>query len=182
MTLRTRIAAVASLSVALAVLAAAVGLYVAVRSDLRGEIDGALRERAQAFFAPVAHGARRARRRPDAQAADRPDPAVVGGPRGGSGAAGHGGGPASFPGSVQPAPFGAASGYVQFISPDGAVEVPGGQGSSPAKIAVTATRPRDRGERAAAAALTDRSVQGDGAARAHGRAPARAARCSSRVP
>ena len=48
MTLRTRIAAVASLSVALAVLAAAVGLYVAVRSDLRGEIDKALNERAQA--------------------------------------------------------------------------------------------------------------------------------------
>ena len=42
MTLRTRIAAVASLSVALAVLAAAIGLYVAVRSDLRGEVDRAL--------------------------------------------------------------------------------------------------------------------------------------------
>ena len=47
MTLRTRIAAVASVSVALAVLAAAIGLYVAVRSDLRGEIDSALRARAR---------------------------------------------------------------------------------------------------------------------------------------
>src|SRR5450631_4246893 len=52
MTLRTRIAAVASLSVALAVLAAAVGLYVAVRSDLRGEIDTTLNERAQLFLRP----------------------------------------------------------------------------------------------------------------------------------
>ncbi|MCW3031872.1 MAG: hypothetical protein JWM60_217, partial [Solirubrobacterales bacterium] len=47
MTLRMRIAAVASLSVALAVLAAAIGLYVAVRSDLRGEIDTQLRTRAR---------------------------------------------------------------------------------------------------------------------------------------
>src|SRR5450631_1453552 len=54
MTLRTRIAAVASLSVALAVLAAAVGLYVAVRSDLRGEIDTTLSERAQLFLRPPA--------------------------------------------------------------------------------------------------------------------------------
>ena len=52
MTLRTRIAAVASVSVALAVLAAAIGLYAAVRSDLRGEVDSALRARAQAFVAP----------------------------------------------------------------------------------------------------------------------------------
>ena len=56
MTLRTRIAAVASLSVALAVLAAAVGLYVAVRSDLQGEVDQGLRQRAQAFVGPSAGG------------------------------------------------------------------------------------------------------------------------------
>ena len=48
MTLRTRIAAVASVSVALAVLAAAIGMYVAVRADLLGEIDSDLRSRAQA--------------------------------------------------------------------------------------------------------------------------------------
>ena len=45
MTLRTRIAAVAGVSVALAVLAAAVGLYVAVSTDLRGEVDTGLRAR-----------------------------------------------------------------------------------------------------------------------------------------
>ncbi|HEY4812919.1 MAG TPA: hypothetical protein VIH71_17865, partial [Solirubrobacteraceae bacterium] len=49
MTLRMRIAAVASVSVALAVLAAAIGLYVAVRADLLGEIDSDLRSRAQAL-------------------------------------------------------------------------------------------------------------------------------------
>ena len=37
----------------------------------------------------------------------------------------------SFPARVQPAPFGAASGYVQFIAPNGTVRVPGGQGTSP---------------------------------------------------
>ena len=43
MTLRGRIAGVASLAVALAVMAAAVSLYVAVRTDLRGEVDSQLR-------------------------------------------------------------------------------------------------------------------------------------------
>jgi two-component system sensor histidine kinase MprB len=161
MTLRTRIAAVASLSVALAVLAAAVGLYVAVRSDLRGEIDRELIERAQAFIAPAAPAT--------------PAPAGApsqGGAGGGSPAGGPGGGapgkpvgpkglrgPGGFPQTVQPAPFGGASGYVQFISPAGTVAVPGGQGSSPTKIAVTAA------DRAIASsgngrAVTDRSVNG----------------------
>ncbi len=63
-----------------------------------------------------------------------------------------------FPGAVKPAPFGAASGYVQFISSSGQVYVPGGQASTP-RIAVTA------GDRAIAAAgsgssLSDRSVNG----------------------
>ena len=129
MTLRTRIAAVASLSVALVVLATAVGLYLAVRSDLRGEIDGALRARTRDFIAlrrvVAVHGP------------------TSGGtsPAGGQGARGSGGAPAGafavapgktldagertgkvpfpgqdllrpggFPGHVQPAPFGAASG------------------------------------------------------------------------
>ncbi len=155
MTLRTRIAAVASVSVALAVLAAAIGLYAAVRSDLRGEVDSALRARARAFVGPAA-----------------PAPAGLGGvgpagayPGGGPPAAGGSfpgavdGRPSGFPGSVEPAPFGAASGYVQFISPQGEVYVPGGQGSSSRKIALTA------GDRAIAArgsgsSLSDRSVDG----------------------
>ncbi len=168
MTLRTRIAAVASLSVALAVLAAAVGLYVAVRSDLRGEIDKALNERAQPFLAPPA---------PPAGAAAGPGAATGSGaapdgdgsppggepPRGASGAGGGGGGDhgevGRFPGSIEPAPFGAASGYVQFISPEGAVQVPGGQGASPTKIAITA-QDRAIATSGSGRSVTDRSVKG----------------------
>jgi two-component system, OmpR family, sensor histidine kinase MprB len=154
MTLRTRIAAVASVSVALAVLAAATGLYVAVRSDLRGELDNTLRARARAFVGPGGAGL------PSGGAAARGGypagaPPVAGGYVPG---AGHGR-PGGFPGKVEPAPFGAASGYVQFISPQGHVFVPGGQGSSSRKIALTA------GDRAIAArgggsSLSDRIVAG----------------------
>ncbi len=136
MTLRTRIAAVASVSVALAVLAAAIGVYAAVRSDLRGEVDSNLRSRARALAGPAGPGR---------------GPGAAGGP-------GEPGGRGGFPGSVEPVPFGAASGYVEFISPQGSVYVPGGQGSSSRKIAPTA------GDRAIAArggsGLTDRTVAG----------------------
>jgi len=133
MTLRTRIAAVASVAVALAVLAAAIGLYAAVRSDLRGEIDSTLRARARTIGgAPSFPGG--------------------GGPM--PGGYGHAGG---FPGRVEPAPLGAASGYVQFVSPHGQAFVPGGQGSSRTKIPLT------RGDRAIAArgsgsSFSDRTV------------------------
>jgi two-component system sensor histidine kinase MprB len=158
MTLRTRIAAVASLSVALAVLAAAIGLYVAVRSDLRGEIDSALRARALVV--------------PSVPAAAGPGGGMSGGsyagatnPGGGPPAAdgsspgGDRGGMSGFPGSVEPAPFGAASGYVQFITPQGEVYVPGGQGASPTKIALTALD-RAIAVRGSGSSLTDRSVKG----------------------
>jgi two-component system, OmpR family, sensor histidine kinase MprB len=172
MTLRRRIAAVASLSVALAVLAAAVGLYVAVRSDLRGEIDRALNERAQAFTGasgpapPAAPGFA-----PSAPAAGGPGVSARGGvtPLGGGASGGggqgdagrgrYGGGPERFPGSIQPAPFGAASGYVQFISPAGTVVVPGGQGTSPTRIHTTATD-RTIAARGSGRSVTDRSVKG----------------------
>ena len=52
MSLRTRIAAVAGLAVAVAVIGAAVVVYVAVRSELRGEVDRSLRERSGAFREP----------------------------------------------------------------------------------------------------------------------------------
>ncbi len=145
MTLRTRIAAVASLSVALAVAAAAIGLYVAVRSDLRGEVDSALRDRARAFSSPPAPGG--------------PAP---GGPADGDddGAFGAGGGgPGGFPGRVQPAPFGAASGFIQFVNPDGTIQVPEGQGSAPTTIAPTAAD-RAIAARGSGSSLTDRNVKG----------------------
>ena len=176
MTLRTRIAAAAGVSVALAVLAAAVGLYVALSTDLRGEVDKGLRARAGAFTQPFPGG-----RSPGAGGAEA-GPGAEGGPGGaglfgsgspaGSGGPGEGGGGSSggngagsdggegegsLPSSVQPAPFGGASGYVQFIAPDGKVQVPGGQGSSPATIPVDA-KDRAIARRGSGSALTDRTV------------------------
>ncbi len=116
MTMRARIAATAGVSVALAVLATALGLYLGVRSDLRGEIDKSLRLRAHVLSAGPPAG------RPDG--GDGRPPA--GPPRRGG-----------FPANVAPAPFGGAQGYVQFISSEGALVVPGGQ-RSPARIAPSA--------------------------------------------
>jgi two-component system, OmpR family, sensor histidine kinase MprB len=164
MTLRTRIAAVASVSVALAVLAAAIGLYAAVRSDLRGELDSALRARAHEFTAAPAPAA--AAPPPGALGAglvpapaSRGRSAPPGGVPGGGGGGGAGNSARTFPGQVQPARFGAASGYVQFLSPAGAVVVPGGQGVSPTKIPPT---PSDRSiaRRGQGVSLTDRTVAG----------------------
>ncbi len=154
MTLRTRIAAVASVSVALAVLAAAVGLYAAVHSDLRGEIDSALRARAHAFT-PVAS---------QPGGAGLPGAGPGGGyphgPDGDGGSQGAGGGrPNGFPGSVQPAPFGAASGYVQLVTPQAEVFVPGGQGSSPKQIALSASD-KAIAKAGTGSTLSDRSVGG----------------------
>ncbi len=203
MTLRTRIAAVAGLAVAIAVLLAAVVVYVAVRSDLRGQVDTSLRQRAAGFLAPPpgapgtpgapgasaeglaggGTGGKEAGAGESGKAVDGTPPAPPPESSAGSGptadlgrapAAGEGSapgtGPASspvgapsggspgFPDSVAPARFGGPSGYVQFIDPTGAVDVPAGQGSSP-------TIPPDSGERAIAASgrgqlLADRTVRG----------------------
>jgi two-component system sensor histidine kinase MprB len=159
MTLRTRIAAVASVSVALAVLAAAIGLYVAVRSDLRGEIDSALRARARVF--------ERLARSPNAGAGVGPGAVQLGGPRpfgnlpdaDGSSTAAGGVRQGGFPGNVEPAPFGAASGYVQFVSPQGQLHVPGGQGTSPTQIALTSSD-RALARSGRGSSVTDRTVKG----------------------
>jgi two-component system sensor histidine kinase MprB len=144
--LRVRISAVASLAVALAVLAAAVGLYLAVRHDLRGQIDDSLTQRGQFFASSVA---------PNAQNA--PGESAKGFPRGAPPAQGEGP-PGGFPRAVQPAKFGGASGFVQFISPQGAVVVPQGQGPS-TKIPLSA---RDQAIAAAGRGrtLSDRTVNG----------------------
>jgi len=139
MTLRARIAAVAGLSVTLVVLAAAVGIYVAVRSDLRGEIDSQLRHRVH-DLSGTARALRSGKSPLDEAFARR--------------AAGAGG----FPGRVRPVPFGGASGYVQLVAADGRVFVPGGQGGSD-QIVVTAS---DRRIAASGhgSTLTDRTVKG----------------------
>jgi two-component system sensor histidine kinase MprB len=144
-TLRLRIAGVAGLAVALAVLVAAIGLYVAVRSDLRGQIDESLKQRTHALI-----GDPRLR-------TGAPGAALLGGkppPSAGARRAGR----ALLPRHVQPARFGGASGYVQFVSHGGTIVVPGGQGSTP-KIEP------DAREKAIAASgrgeqLSDRTVKG----------------------
>jgi two-component system, OmpR family, sensor histidine kinase MprB len=156
MTLRVRIAAVAGLAVAVAVLAAAVSLYLAVRSDLRGEIDKSLGQRAQAFVSPASPG--------DAGGAGgAPEQGPVGAalpppPPGSGPSLGAGEDRGGYPSTVEPAPFGGASGYVQFISRGGAIDVPGGQGSSP-RIALSAMDRRIASS-GKGRALSDRTVRG----------------------
>ncbi len=152
MTLRARIAALASLSVALAVLGVALGLYFAVRADLRGEIDKSLRQRAQTFLAPAGPAA------PTGLSAGAPPGGPP--PGGANGAASRGGPPPGdgFPQTVQPAPFGGAQGYVQLVSPSGEVQVPGGQNPS-SRIAPNALD-KDIAQRGSGSALTDRTVRG----------------------
>jgi two-component system sensor histidine kinase MprB len=176
MTLRTRIAAVASLSVALVVLGVALGVYAAVRADLRGQLDSSLRQRAQGLLGVAPQQG------PGATGPAGPPPPPPPPPEG-FGAAGVGRGKAGavpanagpgdpppdgnrppdgdgdddgFPGRVQPPPYGAAAGYVQFIAPGGSVLVPGGQGTSK-RIAPNA---RDRRIAAAGAGevFTDRTI------------------------
>jgi two-component system sensor histidine kinase MprB len=165
-TLRTRIAAAAATAVALTVIGAAAALYVAVRSDLRGQIDESLTQRADTLLG-----------RPGGYVAYLGSPTKT--PR-----TGKGGGsrvlrlerqtlvprarvsPSKnadafndrLPKTVAPARFGAASGYVQFLAPSGAIDVPGGQGEAPT-IALNAK------ERAIAASghgssFADRTVRG----------------------
>jgi two-component system, OmpR family, sensor histidine kinase MprB len=166
MTLRARIAATAGVSVALAVLAAALGLYLGVRSDLRGEIDRSLRERARelAVFtrspSPASPGGDVLFR-----AGVGSPPGSGGGVRGvgsppGSGDHGRGGGPIGngLPLRIEPAPFGGARGYVQFISPQGTLGVPGGQ-NSPARIVPSALDARIA-KRGSGSSLSDRTVGG----------------------
>jgi two-component system, OmpR family, sensor histidine kinase MprB len=151
-TLRLRIAAVASLAVAVAVLAAAVSVYLAVRSDLRGQIDESLTQRAQVFVSEPSGPAPSGVPRAGFPSGARPDgvpPPAIGGEK-----SGHD----RFPSAVQPGRFGAATGYVQFISAQGTIDVPGGQGSSPS-IAPSASD-KAIAERGRGRALSDRTVKG----------------------
>jgi two-component system sensor histidine kinase MprB len=121
MSLRNRIAAVAGLAVAVAVIGAAVGVYIAVGSELRGEVDKALRDRARPFSA--AGGVAVA---PDGDFVPRSS-VRPGGP-----AIGRGGGPLDRgPGGPPDAGaderrYGGAAGFIQFVTPAGQVRRPGG--------------------------------------------------------
>ncbi len=101
MTLRRRIAGTAGLAVAVAVLVLAVAVYVAVRAELRGEVDDALRQRAL----PAATGGEGRPGPPlgalDGERRGRPD-------RG-------------------PLRYGGAAGFVQLLTPGGVARRPPGQ-------------------------------------------------------
>jgi two-component system, OmpR family, sensor histidine kinase MprB len=100
MTLRHRIAAVAGGAVAVTVLVAAAVIFLAVRAELRGEIDASLRNRAAQLAAT-----------PDA---DRDGDHAC--------AAEPGGGERTFAGAVSDdVRYGGAGGYVQVLCPDGTV-------------------------------------------------------------
>jgi two-component system, OmpR family, sensor histidine kinase MprB len=176
MTLRTRIAGAAGLSVAVAVLASAAGLYVAVRSDLRGEVDKGLRARASAFAQqPPGGSGGPAGAQGGAEGPAGPPPVALFGAPSGSGASGAQGGAGvrggsggeegsdagaeGLPRSVQPAPFGGASGYVQFVEPSGQVQVPGGQGTEPKQIPTNAAD-RAIARKGEGSLLSDRTVKG----------------------
>jgi two-component system sensor histidine kinase MprB len=153
--LRLRIAAVGGVAVALAVLVSAVAIYLAVRSDLRSQIDQSLNQRAQELVsAPLR----------DRGGADDGPPAAnaitgrgagnaPGAPPDGRARLGHG----PLPSFVQPGRFGGAAGYVQFVTAKGAVDVPGGQGTTP-KIPPDA-RDRQIAASGHGSALSDRTVK-----------------------
>ena len=112
MSLRGRIALVAGVAVAIAVIGVAAGSYAAVRSQLRGEIDDSLRARARSFHhQPDADGRRPPPPKPGEQGEPRP----------------HGGRDLS---ERPPPAFGGAAGYVQVVGPDGTVSKEPGESSS----------------------------------------------------
>ena len=125
------------------------------------------RDEAAAGGASAAGASARRRRPVESHPVDRPPTGRRRGP-------GRGG----FPASVQPAPFGGASGYVQYIAPAGRVQVPGGQ-SSPARD--RAERGREADRRAGQRQLAARHDRARACSCACSRsARARAARCRSR--
>jgi two-component system sensor histidine kinase MprB len=129
-TLRARVAATAAAAVALAVLATAVVVYVAARSELRGEVDRSLQERADSVVSPR----ERARGAGTGPGGTRPD----------------GGRPGRE--------FGDAVGRVQFVSPSGAVSAPEDeQSNTPIPVGATASAIARSG---AGQAFSDATVDG----------------------
>ena len=105
MTLRNRMGAVAATAVAVTVIAVAITVYVAVRSELRGQVDNALAERAQGFGM---EGGGPDHREGDRDAGRPPRPGAAG--------------PIPSRPPMSPrVPFGGPAGQLQLISPAGQV-------------------------------------------------------------
>jgi two-component system sensor histidine kinase MprB len=116
MSLRTRIAGVAGLAVAIAVLSGALLAYFAIRGELRAEVDNALRDRAAVFdqFAP------------DAIANSAPLPGLPDTDHDGTPGPGP---PQDFLHYGRRIPlFGGAPGYLQLVGADGGITRPAGEG------------------------------------------------------
>jgi two-component system sensor histidine kinase MprB len=111
MTLRTRIAVVAGVAVALTAVGLAVGAYAATRSTLRGQVDSALSDRA-AFYVS----------RPPERHSEKPPPNAEGETRGG---------PEQGPPKV---PFVQDVSSVQFVSPAGKASRPAEYADSPLPV------------------------------------------------
>jgi len=137
--LRTRIACAAGLAVALAVIAAAVAVYLGVRTELRGEVDDALRARAEAILAPDGRGGPSPRGEP-----------------GGFGPRADRQGPDGLPPEGPPPAFGGPEAYVQVVLPDGRVlRRPDATGRLPVQA-----RARAIAETGAGQQLTDLNADG----------------------
>lgn len=131
MSLRTRIAGVAGLAVAVAVILGAALAYVAIRAELRGQVDSSLRERAALALAPV--------RAP----AGPPPGAVIGDGLHSDDR------PRVYREFRRHAPrFGGAAGYIQFVSSEGDVlRPPSASGELPVTLPARAVAASGGGER-----------------------------------
>jgi two-component system, OmpR family, sensor histidine kinase MprB len=135
LSLRGRIAGVAGVAVAVAVLLGAGLAYVAIRAELRGEVDNALRDTASRFV------------RLDSGAAD-PGPGGPAGPAGGGVLFGPKGPPGYRDFHRRAPAFGGAAGYVQVVAPDGSVlRPPDETGELPAGAAARAVAATGTGQR-----------------------------------
>lgn len=131
MTLRTRLGATAAAAVAVVVVGVAIAVYAADRSALRGQIDRSLSDLARPLSSPD--------RPPFAGARDIPfgrrDPRLGGRHR-------RRRGPGLFD-QRSSTPFGGASGFIQFVAPDGSTSRPPDEGQAlpvdPRALAVART-------------------------------------------
>ena len=150
MSLRNRMGAVAGIAVALTVIGVAVTVYVAVRSELYGQVDATLNDRARPFAAPGAPG-------PRDRGGDESRAAAGGGaPPAGRFAGRDPGGGLGEAAAASRAPFGGPSGHLQFVSATGRVTAPPDEGTTfPASA-----RAREIAKRGSGRNLTDTHVKG----------------------
>lgn len=115
MSLRGRMGLVAALAMTLGVVAVAVAVYVAVRAELRHQVDAALSDRTRPFTRPGGGGPGRLRLRGGPPGRFLGLPAGPGGPEARD---------VPLVTGAARVPFGGAAGHIQFVAPDGSVSAP----------------------------------------------------------